>query len=64
MATSQGAGQLGNLPELTDGFSADFVWAAAIVAVGGLIALLVMRGEKAATGSDADPVAQDERVRA
>ncbi|MFE1199516.1 hypothetical protein ACFW6E_43555 [Streptomyces olivaceoviridis] len=46
----------------TDGFSAAFVWAAAIAAAGGLITLLVMRGEKTATGSDADPVAQDERV--
>ncbi|GLW46341.1 MFS transporter [Streptomyces sp. NBRC 14336] len=64
VATSQGAGQLGNLPALTDGFSAAFVWAAAIAAVGGLITLLVMRGEKAATGSDADPVGQGERVRA
>ncbi|MDX3525942.1 MFS transporter [Streptomyces sp. ID05-39B] len=64
VATSQGAGQLGNLPALTDGFSAAFVWAAAIAAVGGLITLLVMRGEKAATGSDADPVAQAERASA
>ncbi|GAA2772008.1 hypothetical protein GCM10010521_57500 [Streptomyces rameus] len=64
VATSQGAGQLGNLPALTDGFSAAFVWAAAIAAVGGLITLLVMRGEKTANGSDADPVGQGERVRA
>ncbi|GGS06184.1 MULTISPECIES: MFS transporter [Streptomyces] len=64
VATSQGAGRLGNLPALTDGFSAAFVWAAAIAAVGGLITLLVMRGEKTATGSDADPVAQGEKVRA
>ncbi|MEU7563537.1 MFS transporter [Streptomyces eurythermus] len=64
VATSQGAGRLGNLPALTDGFGAAFVWAAAIAAVGGLITLLVMRGEKTATGSDADPVAQGEKVRA
>lgn len=66
VATSQGAGQLGDLPALTDGFGAAFVWAAAIAAAGGLITLLVMRGEKAATGTGtgADPVAQDERVRA
>ncbi|MEU3552531.1 MFS transporter [Streptomyces longwoodensis] len=61
VATSQGAGELGNLPALTDGFSAAFVWAAAISAVGGLITLLAMRGEKA-MGSDSDPVTQDERV--
>ncbi|GAA3245435.1 MFS transporter [Streptomyces labedae] len=64
VATSQGAGQLGNLPALTDGFSAAFIWAAAIAAVGGLITLLVMRSEKTAASADAAPVAQDERARA
>ncbi|MEW2289306.1 MFS transporter [Streptomyces sp. NPDC047841] len=64
VATSQGAGQPGDPSALTDGFGAAFVWAAAIAAVGGLITLLVMRGEKPATGSDADPVARDEQVRA
>ncbi|MFD9884564.1 MFS transporter [Streptomyces alboflavus] len=48
LAASQGAGQLGNLPALTDGFSAAFLGAAAIAAAGGLITLLVMRGDKAA----------------
>ncbi|MFJ2840801.1 MFS transporter [Streptomyces griseofuscus] len=48
VATSEGAGRLGDLPALTDGFSAAFIWAAAIAAVGGLVTLLAMRGEKAA----------------
>ncbi|MFF0794492.1 hypothetical protein [Streptomyces spiralis] len=36
VATSRGAGQLGNLPALTDGFGAAFVRSAAIAAVGGI----------------------------
>ncbi len=64
VATSQGAGRLGNLPALTDGFSAAFVWAAAIAAVGGLITLLVMRSDKAAAApqADATTTAQGERA--
>ncbi|MFF4587232.1 MFS transporter [Streptomyces sp. NPDC001388] len=64
VATSQGAGQLGNLPALTDGFSVAFVWAAAIAAVGGLITLLVMRSDKAAAAPqvDATTTAQGERA--
>ncbi|GAA3495920.1 DHA2 family efflux MFS transporter permease subunit [Streptomyces prasinosporus] len=64
VATSQGAGRLGNLPALTDGFSAAFVWAAAIAAVGGLITLLVMRSDKAvaAPQADATTTAQGERA--
>ncbi|WP_171114386.1 MULTISPECIES: MFS transporter [Streptomyces] len=64
VATSQGAGQLGNLPALTDGFSAAFVWAAAIAAAGGLITLLVMRSDKAAAAPqvDATTTAQGERA--
>jgi EmrB/QacA subfamily drug resistance transporter len=64
VATSQGAGQLGNLPALTDGFSAAFIWAAAIAAVGGLITLLVMRSDKAAAAPQADAAsaAQGERA--
>ncbi|MEV0115624.1 MFS transporter [Streptomyces sp. NPDC050844] len=48
LATSQGAGELGSLPALTDGFSAAFVGAGAIAAVGGVVTLLVMRGESVA----------------
>jgi hypothetical protein len=64
VATSQGAGRLGNLPALTDGFSAAFVWAAAIAAAGGLITLLVMRSDKAAVTPQADAAstAQGERA--
>lgn len=64
VATSQGAGQLGNLPKLTDGFSAAFIWAAAIAAVAGLTTLLLMRGDKAtaAARADAAPAAQGERA--
>ncbi|ADB53547.1 MFS transporter [Conexibacter woesei] len=43
LASAQGADQLGNLEALTDGFSAAFIGAAAIAAVGGLIALLTLR---------------------
>ncbi|WP_228919036.1 MFS transporter [Streptomyces sp. DH20] len=64
VATSQGAGRLGNLPALTDGFSAAFVWAAAIAAAGGLITLLVMRSDKALVAREADAAsgAQGERA--
>lgn len=56
LATSQGAGELGNLPALTDGFSAAFTGAALIAAVGGVVTLLVMRGEKAASPATAEKV--------
>ncbi|MFI8993356.1 MFS transporter [Streptomyces sp. NPDC053542] len=67
LATSQGAGELGNLPALTDGFSAAFLGAAAVAAVGGLITLLVMRSEKAAAAaaarqSQATPASRGEQV--
>ncbi|GGO41440.1 MFS transporter [Streptomyces lasiicapitis] len=51
LAASQGAGQPGNLPALTDGYSAAFLGAAAIAAAGGLITLLAMRGDKAAAAA-------------
>ncbi|MEV8554631.1 MFS transporter [Streptomyces glaucescens] len=54
LATSQGAGKLGDLPALTEGFSAAFTAAAAIAAAGGLITLLVMRTDRAAAASNAD----------
>lgn len=49
LATSQGAGKLGDLAALTDGFSAAFTGAGALAAVGGVVTLLVMRGERAST---------------
>ncbi|MEV6103506.1 MFS transporter [Streptomyces sp. NPDC051940] len=42
VATSQGAGELGNLPALTDGFSAAFTGAAALAAAGALLTALLM----------------------
>ncbi|MFE6596049.1 MFS transporter [Streptomyces sp. NPDC057781] len=54
LATSQGAGRLGDLPALTDGFSAAFTAAAAIAAIGGLITLLVMRTEKDVAAASAE----------
>lgn len=64
LATSQGAGQLGNLSALTDGFRAAFLGAAAVAAVGGIVTLLVMRGEKAAAAAQqsAAPAAKGEQV--
>ncbi|MET9686593.1 MFS transporter [Streptomyces coeruleorubidus] len=60
LATSQGAGRLGDLPALTDGFSAAFTAAAVIAALGGLITLLVMRTEKSAAAA---PTEQPERTK-
>jgi EmrB/QacA subfamily drug resistance transporter len=65
LATSQGAGQLGNLPALTDGFSSAFLGAAAIAAAGGIITLLVMRSDKAAADAaqqGSAPTAKGEQV--
>ncbi|MDR3083358.1 MAG: MFS transporter [Streptomyces sp.] len=66
VATSQGAGQLGNLPALTDGFSSAFIWAAVIAAVGGLVTLLAMRSDKAAAAAaaqtDSASVTEGERA--
>ncbi|MFF3290304.1 MFS transporter [Streptomyces sp. NPDC003023] len=66
LAMSQGAGELGNLPALTDGFSSAFVGAAVIAAIGGVVTLLVMRGEKAAAAAaaqaEAAPAARGEQV--
>ncbi|MFI1004226.1 MFS transporter [Streptomyces galbus] len=52
LATSRGAGALGDLPALTDGFSAAFTAAAVIAAAGGLITLLTMRTEKAGAAAE------------
>ncbi|MCN9240992.1 MFS transporter [Streptomyces sp. RY43-2] len=64
VATSQGAGQLGNLPALTDGFSSAFVWAAMIAATGGLTTLLAMRGDKATAAGHTDPASTEQAERA
>ncbi|WP_406861674.1 hypothetical protein ABZO31_14805 [Streptomyces sp. HUAS MG47] len=55
LAMSQGADRLGNLPALTDGFSAAFVGAAVIAAVGGVVTLVVMKRDRAAAGAAATP---------
>ncbi|MFD4830541.1 MFS transporter [Streptomyces sp. SID4919] len=55
LATTHGAGELGNLPALTDGFSAAFLGAAAIAAVGAVITLVAMKGEKATNAAAAAP---------
>ncbi|MEU7742616.1 MFS transporter [Nonomuraea sp. NPDC049158] len=43
VAAANGAGQLGNLPALTNGFSSAFIGAAGIAAVGTLLAALTLR---------------------
>ncbi|MEU0687415.1 MFS transporter [Streptomyces uncialis] len=55
LATTHGAGELGDLPALTDGFSAAFLGAAAIAAVGAVITLVAMKGEKATNAAAAAP---------
>jgi MFS family permease len=52
VATSQGAGQLGNVAELTDGYSAAFLGAAGIAVVGALLAAVLLRAPKAASTID------------
>ncbi|MEU8146161.1 MFS transporter, partial [Nonomuraea sp. NPDC048901] len=45
-AAANGAGQLGNLPALTNGFSSAFIGAAGIAAVGALLAGLTLRSHR------------------
>jgi EmrB/QacA subfamily drug resistance transporter len=54
LATSQGAGQLGNPEALTDGFSAAFLGAAGIAVAGALLALVTLR--QPPQGGDPAPV--------
>lgn len=53
LATSQGADRLGDLPALTDGFSAAFAGAAGVAAAGALLTALFMgrRGSRPAAGA-------------
>ncbi|AZM91894.1 MULTISPECIES: MFS transporter [Streptomyces] len=53
LATTQGAGELGNLPALTDGFSAAFIGAAVIAAAGAVITLFAMKGDGPAAAAAA-----------
>ncbi|MGI5196051.1 MFS transporter [Streptomyces sp. CA-288835] len=67
LATSQGADRLGDLPALTDGFSAAFLAAAGIAAAGGLVTALLMRGGGSASAEGAqEPTTrpQDDSVNA
>ncbi|MFE5793724.1 MFS transporter [Streptomyces sp. NPDC056503] len=66
VAMAQGADRLGDLPELTEGFSAAFVGAAVIAAAGGVITLLVMKGDKtvAAEAAASAPAPQGEKAAA
>jgi EmrB/QacA subfamily drug resistance transporter len=50
LASSQGADQLGDLPALTDGYSAAFLGAAGVAVLGALAATTLLRFPKAATG--------------
>ncbi|MET9799610.1 MFS transporter [Streptomyces sp. NPDC006368] len=59
LATSQGAGKLGDLPALTDGFSSAFLGAAAVAAAGGVLTALLMRGgEPEAAAPAEEPTAE------
>ncbi|MEV0346770.1 MFS transporter [Nonomuraea sp. NPDC050680] len=46
VAAANGAGQLGNLPALTNGFSSAFIGAAGIAAIGALLAGLTLRSHR------------------
>ncbi|MEU6826686.1 MFS transporter [Streptomyces atriruber] len=61
LATTQGADRLGDLPALTDGFSAAFLGAAIVAAVGGIVTLLVMRTDGSAAAEQPQEAA-GERV--
>ncbi|MFJ9046480.1 MFS transporter [Streptomyces sp. NPDC102347] len=64
LATSQGADKIGNLPALTDGFSAAFIGAAAIAAAGGLLTAVLMRGRPASSGAEEPSAANSASVNA
>jgi len=60
VATAAGAGQAGDPVALTNGFSAAFLGAAAIAAVGGLLAAVMLRGRSRQASST--PAAPTERA--
>ncbi|MEU8616390.1 MFS transporter [Streptomyces sp. NPDC048623] len=64
VAMSQGAARLGNLPKLTEGFSAAFIGAAVIAAVGGIVTLLVMKSDRAPAADAPAAAPQGEKVSA
>ncbi|KAB2352457.1 MFS transporter [Actinomadura rudentiformis] len=55
IATSQGAGRLGDLPALTDGFQAAFIGAALVALVGAAVAGLTLRTPKATSAEVSAP---------
>ena len=59
VAASRGAGRLGDVTALTDGYSAAFLGAASIAAAGALLAALLLRTPKAATTAPSDTPADD-----
>jgi EmrB/QacA subfamily drug resistance transporter len=61
VATSHGADQLGTASALTDGYSAAFLGAAGIAAVGALLAAVLLRIGKPEVAAAGDPSAQDGR---
>ena len=60
IATSHGADQLGNLPELTNGYQAAFIGAAGVAVVAALAALALLRTSASATTESHDGVAETE----
>ncbi|GAA2068635.1 DHA2 family efflux MFS transporter permease subunit [Streptomyces albiaxialis] len=61
LATSRGAGRIGDLPALTEGFSAAFTWAAAIAGAGALLTLLLMR-DRATVRTEEKGEKEEERI--
>ena len=64
LATSQGAGRLGDPAALTDGYSAAFLGAAGIALVGALLAAALLRTPKAPAAADESPADDRELVAA
>ncbi|MBC9003011.1 MFS transporter [Micromonospora aurantiaca (nom. illeg.)] len=56
VASAAGADRLGDLPALTDGYSAAFVGAGIIAAVGAVTAGITLRGARRQPAQDAEPV--------
>jgi len=60
LAASQGADQLGDVTALTDGYSAAFLGAAGVAAVGGLLAAVTLRRPPAIASTAVDAQPQEE----